>query len=71
MILKNRPVLVNSAGDWTVHEYAGSESVTLGENTAKQQSGIAHMFRCTVTGAIRRYGFDAYSAQGEKDPNHA
>ena len=76
MISLYKPLLVNAAnpgthpnaGGWTRHEYIGSEPLTIGETTAHQVSGIAHMFKCMETGAIRRYGFDAFSYHGEKDP---
>ena len=30
--------------------------------------GIAHFFRCTVTGALRRWGFDAFDADSKTHP---
>ena len=61
MILNYNPWLVNEApaetqyaGCWTPHEYHHSAMITLGDVTEIQVTGIAHYFKCSVTGAIRR-----------------
>lgn len=69
MIHNNRPVLVNDSDQRTIHEFVGSEIVTLDDASGRKINGIAHMFRCTVTGAVRRFGFDACSSAGERAPS--
>ncbi len=70
MILKRDDlVLVNEAGNWTPHRYIGSEILTLLDEKQRPQTGIAHLYSCTITNVVRRYGFDALGAHGEKDPN--
>lgn len=78
MILPPRPFLPilenealpgshEQAGWFTKHQYDHSELITLGDITEQQTTGIGHFFRCTVTGAIRRYGFDSPYVHGERD----
>lgn len=65
MIGFKQPILVNSRGEWTPHVYVGSNMVTLKNWKGDPISGIQHLYRCTVTDEVRRYGFDAPSAHGE------
>lgn len=55
------PILI-SAGlgkpEPTKHVYSHSEVQTLRNSDGAKVTGLAHMFRCTVTGAVRRYGFE-------------
>ncbi len=67
MILNDRPVLVNASGNWTVHEYFRSEVVTGVNEEGEPTVGVTHWYRCTVTGAERRYGFEAPYLHGIKD----
>ena len=46
----------------TVHTYSHSELVTLQNNGAKT-TGLGHMYRCSETGELRRYGFDVTFAK--------
>ncbi len=43
----------------TLHKYSHSEPVTLPNGL----TGLAHYFRCTETGELRRWGFDATFAK--------
>lgn len=48
-------ILVNLLGNATRHEYVRSELTTRGDDVR----GIAHLWRCTETAAVRIYGFDS------------
>ena len=44
----------------TLHRYSHSELVTLpGAERGTTVTGLGHFFRCTETGELRRWGFDA------------
>lgn len=52
-------ILVNRQGDATKHVYDHTEELPAVDPDGKPDgSGFAHFFRCTQTGAVRRYGFD-------------
>lgn len=57
------PILVNRQGDATRHRYDHTEEApAIGEDGKPDGMGYAHVFRCTDTGALRRYGFE-YSSE--------
>lgn len=44
---------------WTKHAYSHSELVTLPASThGAVTTGLGHMFKCSETGELRRWGFD-------------
>lgn len=52
---------------WTLHRYAHSELISLPglRKNDPPLMGWAHYFRCTETGQIRRWGFDATSRKDD------
>lgn len=46
----------------TLHVFDHSEGITLKNEEGNPTCGVAHYYRCTETGAVRRWGFDAISA---------
>ncbi len=42
----------------TLHTYSHSELVTLKQPGSIKVTGLGHMYRCSETGELRRYGFD-------------
>lgn len=44
----------------TLHTYSHSEIITLpGETRNTTVTGLGHFFKCTETGEVRQWGFDA------------
>ncbi len=43
----------------TLHTYSHSELIQVRGDGGKKITGMAHFFRCTVTGELRQWGFDA------------
>lgn len=63
--------LLTSAGynyrKWTWHKYSHSEVVTIhAKGAAEDVTGLGYFFRCTETGELRRWGFEATYAKPEK-----
>lgn len=53
------PILVNRAGQATRHKYDHTEEVpAIGPDGKPDGTGYVHVFRCTETGALRRYGME-------------
>lgn len=48
----------------TEHRYSHTEEVDIAQGFDEPDIGYAHVFRCTETGALRRYGFE-----GSPSPN--
>ncbi len=42
----------------TLHTYSHSELVTLKNPGAVKTTGLGHMYRCSETGELRRFGFE-------------
>lgn len=63
---KNDSVFLPSAGlnerRATLHTYSHSELMTL-QNLDSKVTGLAHMYRCSETGELRRWGFDVTFAK--------
>lgn len=58
------PLLVNAEGRWTIHHYARTESVLVAQHDEladgsvriHQVTATALIYRCSQTGAERRWG---------------
>lgn len=58
--------LVNRAGEFTLHKYDHTEELPGVDPDGKPDgSGFAHFFRCTETGALKRYGFDKLGEEAQ------
>lgn len=48
---------------WTRHTYAYSEVVRISRPRGENIVGLAHVFKCSETGELRRWGFDVTFAK--------
>jgi len=51
----------------TIHVYDHSEKVTLNFAGRDPVTGVAHFYRCTETGSMRRWGFDRLTGEKLED----
>lgn len=60
-----RAFLVNDSREVTLHHYHSSQIITLKNEDGAPVTGLAHMYRCSKTGDLRRWGFDVTYAKDD------